>query len=62
MDTDKEFDVFKDDVPYVPIDRLRIMQARARNLSQLHYPMRWRPLRALIRLECWRDQEIPYLD
>lgn len=32
MDTDKEFDAFTDNVPYVPIDRLRVLQARARNL------------------------------
>ncbi|HFL7939730.1 TPA: hypothetical protein ACG5DM_002772 [Pseudomonas putida] len=32
MDTEKEFDAFKDNVPNVPIDRLRVMQARARNL------------------------------
>lgn len=32
MDTDKEFDAFTDNVPYVPIDRLRVLQARARSM------------------------------
>ncbi len=35
MDTDKEFDAFTDKVPYVRIDRLRVLQARAKHMIRL---------------------------
>jgi len=34
VDTDKEFDAFTDKAPLVPIDRLRVMQARAKLVLQ----------------------------